>query len=52
VEALQQVVDLPTDYGNGASEINQENIESVYRTKRQQHLLFFICGGSLHNGIL
>jgi TonB-dependent SusC/RagA subfamily outer membrane receptor len=21
--------DLPTDYGNGASEINQENIESV-----------------------
>jgi hypothetical protein len=22
-------VDLPTDYGNGASEINQENIESV-----------------------
>jgi TonB-dependent SusC/RagA subfamily outer membrane receptor len=30
VEVAQLVkADLPTDYGNGASEINQENIESV-----------------------
>jgi hypothetical protein len=29
--------DLPTDYGNGASEINQENIESV-NVKEQQLL--------------
>jgi hypothetical protein len=45
VGGLQQVkLDLPTDYGNGASEINQENIEKCVSPERQQHLLFFIYG--------
>jgi TonB-dependent SusC/RagA subfamily outer membrane receptor len=40
--------DLPTDYGNGASEINQENIESVNVLKAAASALY---GSRAANGL-